>query len=251
MFTFILEKIISGLLTLFGVATVVFFLFNVLPGDPAQMVLDQNATEVQLMKVKKKYGFDMPIGKQYLIYLNDLAPLSFHSKNPTDFTFYTPSKYGGFLLLSFSKVDLIFKTPYLRTSYQRQGKKVQTIIAETLPNTFILAVASIGIAIILGLIFGVIAGIFKGSWIDTSIQLLSTLGMSVPSFFSAILFSWIFGYLLNAYTHLNMTGSLYELDDFGEGSQLQLKNLILPAFVLGIRPLAVIVQLEYLFPRRG
>ena len=243
MFTFILEKIISGLLTLFGVATVVFFLFNVLPGDPAQMVLDQNATEVQLMKVKKKYGFDMPIGKQYLIYLNDLAPFSFHSKNPTDFTFYTPSKYGGFLLLSFSKVDLIFKTPYLRTSYQRQGKKVQTIIAETLPNTFILAVASIGIAITLGLIFGVIAGIFKGSWIDTSIQLLSTLGMSVPSFFSAILFSWIFGYLLNAYTHLNMTGSLYELDDFGEGSQLQLKNLILPAFVLGIRPLAVIVQL--------
>ena len=82
MLTFILEKIISGLLTLFGVATVVFFLFNVLPGDPAQMVLDQNATEVQLLKVKKKYGFDMPIGKQYLIYLNDLAPLSFHSKNP-------------------------------------------------------------------------------------------------------------------------------------------------------------------------
>jgi peptide/nickel transport system permease protein len=40
-----------------------------------------------------------------------------------------------------------------------------------------------------------------------------------------------------------MTGSLYELDDFGEGLQLQLKNLILPAFVLGIRPLAVIVQL--------
>ena len=61
MFTFIIEKIISGLLTLFGVATVVFFLFNVLPGDPAQMVLDQNATEVQLVKVKKKYGFDMLI----------------------------------------------------------------------------------------------------------------------------------------------------------------------------------------------
>ena len=243
MLIFILEKIISGLLTLFGVATVVFFLFNVLPGDPAQMVLDQNATEVQLLKVKKKYGFDMPIGKQYLIYLNDLAPLSFHSKNPDDFTFFTQSKYGGILLLSFSKIDLILKTPYLRTSYQRQGKKVQTIISETLPNTIILAIASIGIAIILGLVFGVIAGIFKGSWLDTSIQLLSTVGMSVPSFFSAILFSWIFGYLLSEYTHLNMTGSLYELDDYGEGSQLQLKNLILPAFVLGIRPLAVIVQL--------
>ena len=137
MLTFILEKIISGLLTLFGVATVVFFLFNVLPGDPAQMVLDQNATEVQLLKVKKKYGFDMPIGKQYLIYLNDLTPLSFHSKNANDFTFYTQPKYGGILLLSFSKIDLILKTPYLRTSYQRQGKKVQTIISETLPNTII------------------------------------------------------------------------------------------------------------------
>ena len=53
MFSFLLEKLLSGLLTLFGVATVVFFLFNVLPGDPAQMVLDQNATEVQLQKVKK------------------------------------------------------------------------------------------------------------------------------------------------------------------------------------------------------
>ena len=243
MFNLLIEKIISGLLTLFGVATVVFFLFNVLPGDPAQMVLDQNATDVQLMKVKKKYGFDMPIGKQYLIYLNDLAPLSFHSKNANDFTFYTQSKYGGFLLFSFPKIDLIIKAPYLRTSYQRQGKKVQTIISETLPNTIILAVASIGIAIILGLVFGVTAGIFKGSWIDTCIQLLSSVGMSVPSFFSAILFSWIFGYLLSEYTHLNMTGSLYELDDYGEVSQLQLKNLILPAFVLGIRPLAVIVQL--------
>ena len=53
MFSFLIKKIVSGILTLFGVATVVFFLFNVLPGDPAQMVLDQNATEIQLQKVKK------------------------------------------------------------------------------------------------------------------------------------------------------------------------------------------------------
>ena len=71
MFSFLIKKIVSGILTLFGVATVVFFLFNVLPGDPAQMVLDQNATEIQLQKVKKKYGFDKSIGTQYIIYLND------------------------------------------------------------------------------------------------------------------------------------------------------------------------------------
>jgi peptide/nickel transport system permease protein len=99
------------------------------------------------------------------------------------------------------------------------------------------------IAIFLGIIFGVIATLNKDTWIDRWLQLISTLGMSVPSFFSAIIFSWLFGFVLNRFTHLNMTGSLFELDDFGEERHLMLKNLILPAFVLGIRPLAVIIQL--------
>lgn len=240
---FIIEKIIGGILTLFGVATVIFFLFNVLSGDPAQMVLDQNATEVQLMKVKKKYGFDLPIGTQYLYYLNDLSPISFHSKDPENFNFYKKDQYGGYPIFSFSKTEVILKAPYLRTSYQRQGKNVGAIIAETLPNTIVLAIASIGIAILLGLFFGIISGIYKGTWIDTTIQMISTLGMSVPSFFSAILFSWVFGFLLYEFTNLNMTGSLYEMDDYGNQVDLQFKNLILPAFVLGIRPIAVIVQL--------
>ena len=67
--------------------------------------------------------------------------------------------------------------------------------------------------------------------------------MSLPSFFSAIIIAWVFGYLLNNYTGLNMTGSLYEVDDYGRGSFLQIKNLILPAITLGIRPLSVIIQL--------
>ena len=53
----------------------------------------------------------------------------------------------------------------------------------------------------------------------------------------------LFGFVLHEFTGLEMTGSLYEVDDFGEGSTLQLKNLLLPAIVLGIRPLAVIIQL--------
>jgi peptide/nickel transport system permease protein len=69
------------------------------------------------------------------------------------------------------------------------------------------------------------------------------LGMSLPSFFSAILMAWVFGYLLSDYTGLNMTGSLYEVDDFGEGVYIKWSNLILPALTLGIRPLAVIIQL--------
>jgi peptide/nickel transport system permease protein len=67
--------------------------------------------------------------------------------------------------------------------------------------------------------------------------------MSVPSFFSAIIFAWIFGFLLKDFTGLEMSGSLYELDDYGESFHLKLKNLLLPSLVLGIRPLAVISQL--------
>ena len=95
----------------------------------------------------------------------------------------------------------------------------------------------------LGVVLGIVSVLFKDGWVDKLIQLLSTFGMSVPSFFSAILFAWLFGFVLHEYTGLNMTGSLYEVDDFGEGSYIQWKNLILPAVVLGIRPLAVISQL--------
>ena len=58
---------------MFGVVTVIFFLFNVLPGDPAQMMLGQNENSEQINIVKKKYGFDKSLSKQYLLYLNDLS----------------------------------------------------------------------------------------------------------------------------------------------------------------------------------
>ena len=116
-------------------------------------------------------------------------------------------------------------------------------MGETLQNTIDLAVSAIIIAMILGLVLGVVSARFKDTWLDKLIQIVSTLGMSVPSFFSAILFAWFFGFLLHEYTNLEMTGSLYELDDFGEKNTIQWKNLILPAIVLGIRPLAVVIQL--------
>ncbi len=237
----LLEKGLSGLLTLLGVTVVVFFLFNVL-GDPAQMMVDQNASQQQIEKIQQKYGFDLPTHQQFFFFLNDLSPISFHSTQQSDFSFYSKSKYGGYFIL-LGDFILAVKKPYLRTSYQRQGKRVSTIIAETLPNTFVLALSAISIAVFLGLILGVLAGYFKGSFLDASLLFLSTLGMSVPSFFSAILFSWFFGHLFGDLTGLNMTGSLYEMDDFGEAQHLQIKNLLLPAVVLGIRPIAVIVQL--------
>jgi len=240
---YLLNKIFYALLTLFGVVTVIFLLFNVLPGDPAQMMLGQNEDSRQLAIVKKKYGFDKPVSTQYLYYLNDLSPLSFHSNDSNDYTFLSDQKYRASKLFTIGSVTTVLKFPYLRESFTKQGKKVSQVLHETLPNTFVLAISAIVIAMFIGIILGIVSARFKDLWLDKLIQILSTLGMSVPSFFSAILFAWLFGFVLHEYTNLEMTGSLYRLDDFGERNEIQWKNLILPALVLGIRPLAVVIQL--------
>ncbi|MDG2052714.1 MAG: ABC transporter permease [Flavobacteriaceae bacterium] len=243
MIGYLLQKIGYAFFTLFGVVTVIFLLFNILPGDPARMMLGQNETAEQVVIVKKKYGFDQPLSKQYAYYINDLSPISLHSVNKEDYTYFSDKKYTGLKLFNVGESNVVIKVPYLRESFQKNGKKVSAVIAETLPNTIVLALSSITIAMILGVFLGIVSAKFKDSWIDKLIQLVSTFGMSVPSFFSAILFAWFFGFLLHNYTGLNMTGSLYEVDNFGNGAKIQWKNLILPAVVLGIRPLAVVSQL--------
>ncbi|WP_405369543.1 ABC transporter permease [Nonlabens sp. Asnod2-A12] len=242
MISYVLKKIGYALLTLYGVVTVIFLLFYLLPGDPAQMMLGQNESEEQLANVRAKYGLDKSIGTQYMYFLNDLSPVSFHSTDESDFT-YDNGKYTGVDLFTIGTTSTYFKWPYLRESFQKTGKKVSYIIGETLPNTMILALAAISVALILGLILGVISALYKNSWIDQLIQVISTMGMSVPSFFSAIIFAFIFGFVLHEFTGLKMSGSLYEMDDYGEAMHLQWRNLILPALVLGIRPLAVVSQL--------
>ena len=243
MIQFILNKFFYGILTLFGVVTVIFLLFNVLPGDPARMMLDQREDSEQLQNIRKKYGFDQSLTTQYFYYLNDVSPLSLHSNKPEDYTFLRDGKYSYQLLFSIGESSVVLKYPYLRESFQKNGKKVSEVISETLPNTAILALFAISIAIIVGIIFGIFSAVYKDTWFDRVIAIISTFGMSIPSFFSAILFAWLFGFVLQEYTGLEMTGSLYVVDDFGEQISIQWKNLILPAIVLGIRPLAVIIQL--------
>ena len=223
--------------------TVIFFLFNILPGDPARMMLDQREDTEQLQNIRKKYGFDQPISTQYLYYLNDLSPISIHSNTKDNYTYLDNNKYTFSKIVELKKKTVVFKLPYLRKSFQKNDKNVSEIISETMPNTAVLAVSAITIAIIVGIFFGILSALYKDSFFDRIISVISTLGMSVPSFFSAILFAWLFGFVLHKYTNLNMTGSLYEVDDFGEHIYIQWKNLLLPSIVLGIRPLAVVIQL--------
>lgn len=243
MLAYIIKKLGYALVTLWGVVSVVFFLFNILPGDPARMMLDQNENAEQLATIKKKYGFDQPVSKQYLLYLNDLSPISLHSTDPDAYSFRHANKYEGVVLLPLAQTELMLKVPYLRESFQKNGKTVSSILAETLPNTVLLALVAIGIALFIGVLLGIVSALYVNTWLDRFISIVSTFGMSIPSFFSAILFAWVFGYLLHTYTQLPMTGSLYEIDNYGNGRYLAIRNIILPAVVLGIRPLSVVIQL--------
>jgi len=236
--------LLYAVLILWGVATLVFILFNVLPGDPARMLMGQRSDVASIEAIRKDLGLDRSMGLQYVKYLNDLSPVSYHSKDPDNYFFLDPGKYEPFtFLLQGEDGALVLKAPYLRRSYQSR-KQVTTIIGETLPNTFILAVSSIVFASLIGIFLGILAAVYKDSLFDRLSIFFSAFGMSLPSFFAAILIGWIFAFVLGDITGLNLTGNLYEIDDFGRGVHLRLKNLILPAFTLGIRPLAIVIQLS-------
>lgn len=244
MIRFILQRLGYGVLVLLGVVVVIFFLFNILPGDPARMMLGQRADSASVASLRKELGTDKPLPVQFAAYLNDLSPVSIHSTGANSGSFrYDSAKYGATLLLLSAKTFLIaVKSPCLRRSYQTQ-RNVSELLFESFINTFILALVAMFFALIAGIGIGIICALYKNSFIDRISLVFSVLGMSLPSFFAAILNAWIFAFVLAGITHLNMAGSLYSVDDLGRGEYLDLKNLILPAFTLGIRPLAVIVEL--------
>jgi peptide/nickel transport system permease protein len=235
------SQIGQSLLVAFGVVTVVFFLFSVLPGDPARMMMGQQEDSELMKVIYKRYGFDKPLGQQYLFYLNDLSPISLHPES--GFGQWDAHVYSGQAITGIGGWTLAIKWPYLRQSFQRSGVSVGRILGGVLPNTLLLACSAILIAILLGIPMGLLAARFKDGVLDRTLVLLSSLGMSLPSFFSAILIAWLFGFVWHEWTGLEMNGSLYEMDDYGEAVRIRWKNLILPALTLGIRPLGVITQL--------
>ncbi|MDO6738502.1 ABC transporter permease [Wenyingzhuangia sp. 2_MG-2023] len=241
MINFILKNIAKGFVSLFGVASLLFFLFNLL-GDPSRMLLDQREDEQQLKNIKIKYGLNLPMHIQYMNYLNDLSPISFHSTNPDNYSYLSQEKSKITWMRTGNFIGVL-KFPNLRNSFQKNDKSVSSILYETLPNTMLLASTAILIALFFGLLLGILSALKVNTFLDKSIMVVSTLGMSLPSFFSAIIIAWLFGFVWHKYTGLGMTGNLVEVDDFGEGSKIVWKNAILPSLVLGIRPLAVIVQL--------
>ncbi len=243
MIQFIVKRLWYGFWVLFGVVTVIFFLFTVLPGDPARMMLGQRADISSVEAIQRELGLDRPVFIQYMNYLNDLSPVSIHLVNDKESLFYLDdTKYTAVKLFVAGGVAPVLKYPYLRRSYQSY-RNVSSILAVALPNTMLLATVSIVFALVLGVILGIFTALKNNVVISRFTLVGSVLGMSLPSFFAAIIFAWLFAFVLGDITGLNMTGSLYGVDDFGRGEYLELKNIILPAITLGIRPLAVVTEL--------
>ena len=243
---FIIKRILYGFLVLFGVITVVFFLFNVLPGDPIRMRMGQHTDQKSIDDVKADLGLDQPLHIQYMMFLNDLSFVSFHNTRQADSScFYLdPKKYGtpAHLLDWGGNKTMVWKAPYLRRSYIN-SRPVWDLVSSTLPETVVLAITAILFASFIGIFFGILTAIYKNSWLDKIVSVFSTLGMAVPSFFSALIIAWLFGYLWREQTGLSNIGSLHTTDVYTGEEYLDLKNLILPALTLGIRPLALIIQL--------
>jgi peptide/nickel transport system permease protein len=200
------------------------------------MTFGQRLDSQTLEETKRNYGLDLPLNKQLARYFRDLSPI-----NIIDSELAIIEEYNHVHLFSIGKKDVIIKSPYLRQSYQ-SGRDVSDILIEAVPLTIALATASMLLATPLGLLLGLLSARFPNTVLDHSLLTFSVLGYSVPSYVSALFFSIIFGYWLGDMTGLPIQGSLIELDNSGN-EVFKFQHLILPALALGIRPIAVIMQI--------
>jgi ABC-type dipeptide/oligopeptide/nickel transport system permease component len=233
MIQFLIKRILYGFLVLLGAVVVVFFIFNVLPGDPVNMMAGQRTDVATREAISKELGLDLPIHKQLFHYINDLSVLSIHqntSKNQTKYRYTSLIKMGNNVL--------VWKIPYLRRSFQ-SNKLVSEIIVENVEGTFWLALSAMVFATMVGICLGIFASLRQNSVLDHSIITFSVIGISMPSFVFGALMAMIFGDMLSDYTGLNASGSLWENTIYGDREL----NLILPTITLGLSPMTIIIQL--------
>ena len=233
MFRYLVKKLSAGVMVLLGVVLLIFALFVLFPSAD-EIASGQRADAATKEAMRKEMGLDQSKSVQLLIYLKDLSPLVVSkSFNP---------EYNGFLLKAEDSYGVMLKWPYLRKSYQSK-KMVSSILGDAFLGSLVLAFFAMGIALCLGIGLGIVSAVKPGGWVDRLNLAIATLGISLPSFFLAVIIAWLFGFVLKPYTGLSMTGSLYELNPATGQNQLALKHIILPAIALGVRPFSIILQL--------
>ena len=232
MVRFVLQRLLSGFLVLLGVVFVVFLLFLFINVDPAKMTLGQRSDIESAEAVREKLGLNKPWYGRMALFLEQLSPVSVEATDAT-----TREELRYFPLLQGNEQALVVKPPYLGRSFQT-GRKVSAMLGQAIFNTVLLSLLALAIALLFGLTLGVLAALTQHRWPDRLLVSLSAIGVAVPSYFSAILLSFLLGYVWHHYTGLPMMGSLYDLE-----GHIRWSNLILPAIALGVRPVAVFTQL--------
>ncbi|MDF2682849.1 MAG: putative transporter permease protein [Brevibacillus sp.] len=178
---YIFKRLLSGVIVLFGVSIFTFMLIHFIPGDPVRIMLGQRATVEQIEALREELGLNKPLMVQYLSYASGVV-----------------------------KGDL-------GTSL-KTGRPVSTEITERFPATAKMAVASLGVAVVVGLGLGVIAARWKDTFIDGFIMTISTFGMALPGFWLGLLVILVFSVHLGWFPIAGGTGFM---------------DIVLPALTLG------------------
>ncbi|MBR1561414.1 MAG: ABC transporter permease [Clostridia bacterium] len=157
---YVVKRLAIGVVTLFALATITFFLMHVIPGSPFAGETSKLPAAVK-EKLIEKYGLDKPLGVQFITYL------------------------GNALTGDFG------------TSLNRKGKAVADIIAGGLPATASLGLVAFVIAMVVGIALGTVAAFSKHRWVGGAVAFIATIGVSVPSFLLALLMMLLFGVVLH------------------------------------------------------
>ena len=134
-----------SLLVLVGVVTVVFFLFNVLPGDPARLTMGQRSDKSTIENARKEMNLDKPMLTRYFLFINDISPIGFHQRDSA-----TEAKYSYISVLALGDKTVALKLPYMGRSYYTK-RDVSDVLGEALPGTIILALSAMAIATFFGI----------------------------------------------------------------------------------------------------
>lgn len=155
----VVNRLAASLPTLFVVSLLVFWFVNLIPGDPARILAGPMATQEEVDVIREAMGLNQPPVTRYLRFLEGLV-------NP----------------------DVAVS---LRT-----GRPVATEIAERLPNTLIIAIGGLIVGLLVGTVTGIICAVRQGTWIDTTITVLTLAGISMPIFWLGLLCIWLFAVYL-------------------------------------------------------
>ena len=200
---FLIRRVLQSIPVFLAITLLSFVLINAVPGGPtARLELDKDIKPEDVERIKINMGLDQPVWKRYMIWIGVLPN--------------TKGDYTGLL-----QGDL-------GISYINQTPVAESIIAR-LPNTLLLAVISLVLSLALAVPLGVISAIKQHSWLDNVSTILSTAGVSIPSFWFGLIAILLFSVRLRWLP----TGGMYTL---GEGKSFTdlLVHLIMPGAILSL-----------------